>query len=161
MRAWILGAVAMWSAGAWACESPECAVQTYIDAHLAKDAEQVYQLTATSGRGDFAEFAADYHERHWAPSSLVEFVQGRTRVDVELLSEGAEFARVSAIAMSPNYHEPAMDRALDGHGLDTSEDWSRLVDHMQEHGVETVREEFEFYLIRDDGAWRILRPLLH
>lgn len=153
---------ALWSMPALSCDTAECSLSTYLDAHISRDAATVYELTAKSERPDKATFMASYHDSWWTYDKMQEFLEQHTGFQLKPLSESDDFARVRADTHYPDYRTPALERARQGHGLESRDEWDALVDHLDKYGFDIISDQAEFYLIKeDDGQWRVLRPLLH
>lgn len=164
MRAWVIGVFLMTGATiqAFACETAECALSTYLDAHITRDAATVYELTAKSERPDKPDFLSSYHDSWWTYDKMQNFLEQHTGFQLELISESDGFSRVRAETHYPDYRTPALERARQGHGLESREEWEALVDHLNRNGFEIISDQAEFYLIKEgDGKWRVLRPLIH
>lgn len=147
---------------AYACElsSPECAAEVYVQSHIEKDVESVYELTAASERGDFEEFAANYHERHVTHEAFQEYWEQNTAVDTSLLQQTNSVARVLVNTKYPDWAPVAFERAKEGYGLDTTSDWEQLVADLQQQDVSIIEKSTEFYLVPEEGVWKVLRPKL-
>lgn len=162
MHKWLLLAVLFASPSVYACDlsSPTCAVESYVQAHIEKDVESVYELTADSEKGDFEEFAAWYHETHVTQQVFQSYWEETTSVNSELLQQSDNFARVLVNTRYPDWSALAFERAREGHGLDTTSDWEQLVAELRQQDVTLIDQSTEFYLIAADGSWKVLRPSL-
>lgn len=143
------------------CNSPECVAAEYMSAHISQDVEKVYDLTATSQRGDLDNFLSAYYDRHHSPSIFRDYWKENVSFDIELLQEGDKVSRVVATTTFPDWSSVAMDRALQGHGLSSNEDWQLLIDSLESEGVEYITEKEDIDLIKTEGNWRVFRPTLH
>lgn len=143
------------------CTSAECALKSYMEAHITKDVHTMYNLTAKSERGERNAFMANYHRKHVVPDVFQEFVEQHTHFELTTIEEQNDFARVRADTEYPDFRTPALERGREGITLDTPEDWADLVGYLQSEGFESISDQEELYLIKEDGGWRVLTPTLH
>lgn len=162
MFKWLLLTVLLASPIAYACDHslPTCAVESYVQAHIEKDVEAVFELTAASEKGDFEEFAVWYHETHVMNQEFQSYWEETTSVNSEILQQSDNFARVLVNTQYPDWSNLAFERAMEGHGLDTNSDWEQLVAELRQKDVTLIEKSTEFYLVPGDGGWKVLRPSL-
>lgn len=159
---WAAGAIALLVASeAWSnqCGDPAQAIESYFAASLERDAGAIYEMTATSKRGTLQDFLSSYHAAHSAPKVFREFFAKQANVSFEQISASKKVAQFYATGTVPDFWSVAIERAQDGHVLDTESDWGSLVTHMETHGYDTVTNQEEFYLICEESQWRVLEPL--
>lgn len=146
-----------------ACDEadPVCVTEQYLQAHINKDPDRLFALTAESQRENKEQFLAAYHEKHVVPQVFQEYWVSHITFQTQLIDKSEDFARVLAESQYPDWASVATQRAVDGKALNTMEDWEQLVSTLTSQEVGNVESETEFYLIKSDEGWRILRPTLH
>lgn len=147
-----------------ACDesAPVCVTQAYMQAHIEKDPGTLYALTDDSQRGDKREFLASYHDEHLVPRVFQDYWENQATFEASLIDEADDFARVRVVSHYPDWAGVARQRAVEEDALlITSDDWQQLVEALLNEDVDQVRAEAEFYLVRTENEWRILRPTLH
>nr|WP_289136741.1 hypothetical protein [uncultured Halomonas sp.] len=148
------------SAQADDCDTAECALKTYMQAHIDKDVNTLYQLTAESERGERNEFFSNYQRKHVVPDVFQVFIEQHTHFELTTIEENDDFARVRADTEYPDFRTPALERGREGIMLDTAEDWSNFVEYLNTEGFKSISDQAEFYLIKEK-EWRVLSPTLH
>ncbi|BCB72393.1 hypothetical protein HMEPL2_27440 [Vreelandella aquamarina] len=143
------------------CDTAQCTLSVYMQAHIDKDVNTLYQLTAESERGERNEFFSSYQRKHGVTEVFQMFIEQHTRFDLTTIEEGDDFARVRADTEYPDFRTPALERGRQGIMLDTAEDWADFVEYLNSQGFASISDQAEFYLIKAEDEWKVLSPTLH
>ncbi|WBF17812.1 hypothetical protein [Halomonas elongata] len=142
------------------CGNPDDVATKFMMAHLQQDAGKLYELTASSVRGDKGQFVAGYIDEHSTSSTYQEFWENNFEFAFSSVEVSSGVAKIDIESTYPDAMSVATRLAKDGEitQLETTADWDFLHDKMNEDGFSKVSREGKLHLLCEEKGWRVIRP---